>query len=189
MEILSRSESNGAAVLLSVVEILVAETVLVAQRSFLWLVLAMGSLPSEVVPCPEEPQVIYRRILGKSKSETVPENKDDGESDDDDDEDEEEDDDGEDQDDDGARMSNRVTRGTRMKEVKTTMTLRPTAKGGATTTTTKKTTMTTTMTMMRRVRTRTRRMRTTKKMRSCPSHPLRRGNDLKKGGGERMLVA
>ncbi|KAG1363978.1 nucleolin [Cocos nucifera] len=97
MEALCRSESNGPAVLFSMMELLVAETFLSAERSLLWLLLLVGSLSSEIDILGERPEVIYG-VLGKSKAERVHENKDDGESDDDDEEEDE--DDGEDQDDD-----------------------------------------------------------------------------------------
>ncbi|CAL9167651.1 unnamed protein product [Musa hybrid cultivar] len=86
MEALRGSKNTGAASPQSVVELLVAETVLAAERSLRCFILAVGSISSQTGPRNEGSEVILG-ILRRSKPEAVPENKDDGESDDDNDED------------------------------------------------------------------------------------------------------
>ncbi|XP_042458914.1 glutamic acid-rich protein-like [Zingiber officinale] len=99
MEVLCRTQSSRAA-LCSVVLLFVAEAALVAKKTLLSLLLAIGSVSSQTGQLVEGPDAIHR-LLQKSKHESVPENKDDGESDEDDDEDDD-DQDGEDQEDDGG---------------------------------------------------------------------------------------
>ncbi|CAL9078400.1 unnamed protein product [Musa textilis] len=86
MEALRGSKNTGAASPQFLVELLVAETVLAAERSLLCFILAVGSISSQTGP-PNEGSEVILGILRRSEPEAVPENKDDGESDDDNDED------------------------------------------------------------------------------------------------------
>ncbi|XP_042446168.1 nucleolin-like isoform X2 [Zingiber officinale] len=98
MEALCRIKSDGATAFFSMVELLVARSVLVTERLFLlWLLLTVSV---EAAPVSEEVKAIFGMIR-RGKHEAVLENKDDDYSDVNDDEDEN-DEDGDDPEDDGG---------------------------------------------------------------------------------------
>ncbi|KAG6475980.1 prostatic spermine-binding protein-like [Zingiber officinale] len=98
MEMLCKCQSSGVspAVCCSAAELFVAEAALAVEKILLSLVLAMGSLSFQSDSLIELPETIYR-ILQKSKHESVPENKDDGDSEEDEEDDGDDDQDGDDQ--------------------------------------------------------------------------------------------
>ncbi|KAK8926224.1 hypothetical protein KSP39_PZI018247 [Platanthera zijinensis] len=167
MESLHRSESSGAAAALElalkpVIESVAMEAIWDAGKSVFLLLCMMASLPSAAGVIGEGSPL---SSLGMIKGESVPENKDDGESDEDDDEDE--DDEGPDHEDDAGEEDYSGRKGMRM-----TMRMNSrlmAAEGGAKTTTM--------MMKMMRMMMRTGTMMTMRRMKKSSRLP-RRGSDL-----------
>ncbi|WVZ77594.1 hypothetical protein U9M48_025447, partial [Paspalum notatum var. saurae] len=176
MEALFGSNSHVGHKTADLTTLIVAQAALEVQRSLVAMII---SVHNEIFTSGGD-QDFINRILGKSKNETVPENKDDGESDDDND-DEGNDEDAENQEEEEEEVvvtRNRMMMGTR--RMMTTMILQPMVKEGVTTTmmAERRKMRTTTMKMetmtMRKMRRKKRKRRMTM---TSPNHLPRREND------------